>query len=91
MPDYLLATLRQMARSLRHQLSTATVSDRAGERLTDDIMHEGDGRENGGGDEETTGSGVRVAAAAVAAAPAQQPQTALRRAPSGGGRGLDAV
>jgi hypothetical protein len=89
MPDYLLATLRQMARSLRHQLSTATVSDRAGERLTDDIMHEGEGRQNGASSsgEETDGSGVRVAAEAVAA-PAQQP---LRRAPSGGGRGLDAV
>ena len=90
MPDYLLATLRQMARSLRHQLSTATVSDRAGEQLTDDIMHEGEGRQNGGrsGGEAPKGSGVHAAAEA---APAQQPQPALRRAPSGGGRGMDAV
>lgn len=52
MPDYLLATLRSMSRSMKHQRSTATVSDKAGERLTDQIFeHEpqgGQGGHNGG-------------------------------------------
>jgi sn1-specific diacylglycerol lipase len=53
LPDYLLATLRSMARSLRRHQSTAVINDRAGERLTEDVM-EGAGdssgsRHNGGG------------------------------------------
>lgn len=50
MPDYLLATLRSMSRSMRHQRSTATVSDKAGERLTDQMFeHEGRPQEEPGG------------------------------------------
>lgn len=45
MPDYMLAMLRSMARSMKYQRSTATVSDKAGERLTDQIFeHEHQGR-----------------------------------------------
>lgn len=48
MPDYLLATLRSMSRSMKHQRSTATVSDKAGERLTDQIFeHEPQGGQRG--------------------------------------------
>jgi hypothetical protein len=43
MPDYCLATLRRMAQSLRHSRSTANVSDRAGHRLTDELMERGEG------------------------------------------------
>ena len=76
-----------------HQLSTATVSDRAGEQLTEDIMHEGEARDFGDGSDEGSGSGRRGPAAEAAdpfAAPAQQPQEALRGA-AARGRGADAV
>ncbi len=52
MPDYLLAMLRSMARSMKYQRSTATVSDKAGERLTDQIFeheHQGRAQEGPGG------------------------------------------
>lgn len=45
MPDYLLATLRSMAKSMVRSKSTAVVSDRAGERLTDDLMQRHDSGE----------------------------------------------
>ncbi|PSC75585.1 eukaryotic translation initiation factor 5A-2 [Micractinium conductrix] len=41
MPDYLLATLRQMARSISHSQCTATVNDLAGERLAEHVFHPG--------------------------------------------------
>lgn len=56
-----LATLRSMARSMRHQHSSVMVSDRAGERLTEDLMEEG----GGGG-----GRGLAGAASASASASA---------------------
>ena len=39
MPDYLLATLHQVASALQRCRSTATVGDRAGEHLADAMLH----------------------------------------------------
>lgn len=55
MPDYLLATLRSMVRSLRRHQSTAVINDRAGERLTEDVM-EGAGDSGGASGRDGGGS-----------------------------------
>lgn len=46
-----------MARELRRNKSTVVMNDRAGERLTEDVMeHGGDGGEAGGGGSEAGGN-----------------------------------
>lgn len=64
-PQAQLATLRTLARSMAHQHSSAAISDRAGERLADDIMAPLGERERRQGEEAAASSSSRDMSASV--------------------------